>query len=64
MARMRRCAGRGNGAASTLDHLQPAHMHMNLLGFITMMIFGLGYQVVIDCSRVIGKILANSEGHV
>lgn len=25
---------------------RPAHMHMNLLGFVTMMIFGVGYHVI------------------
>ncbi len=25
---------------------RPAHVHMNLLGFVTMMIFGVGYHVV------------------
>jgi hypothetical protein len=25
---------------------RPAHEHMNLLGFVTMMIFGVGYHVV------------------
>jgi cbb3-type cytochrome oxidase subunit 1 len=25
---------------------RPAHMHMNLLGFVTMMIFGVGYQLL------------------
>jgi cbb3-type cytochrome oxidase subunit 1 len=25
---------------------RPAHMHMNLLGFVTMMIFGVGYHVL------------------
>ena len=26
--------------------LRPVHMHMNLLGFVTLMIFGVGYQVL------------------
>lgn len=25
---------------------RPAHMHMNLLGFVTMIIFGVGYQIL------------------
>jgi len=25
---------------------RPAHMHMNLLGFVAMMIFGVGYHVI------------------
>ena len=25
---------------------RPAHLHMNLLGFVTMMIFGVGYQLL------------------
>ena len=25
---------------------RPAHVHMNLVGFVTMMIFGVGYHVV------------------
>jgi cbb3-type cytochrome oxidase subunit 1 len=30
----------------TLIIYRPAHVHMNLLGFVTMMIFGVGYHVL------------------
>ena len=35
---------------------RPAHVHMNLLGFVTMMIFGVGYHVL---PRFSGHVLAS-----
>jgi cbb3-type cytochrome oxidase subunit 1 len=37
---------------------RPAHVHMNLLGFVTMMIFGVGYHVV---PRFFGHPLHNKK---
>jgi cbb3-type cytochrome oxidase subunit 1 len=37
---------------------RPAHVHMNLLGFVTMMIFGVGYHVV---PRFFGHPLYNGK---
>ena len=30
---------------------RPAHAHMNVVGFLTMMVFGVGYQLLPRCSR-------------
>ena len=37
---------------------RPAHVHMNLLGFVTMMIFGVGYHVI---PRFVGHPLHSSK---
>jgi cbb3-type cytochrome oxidase subunit 1 len=37
---------------------RPAHVHANLLGFVTMMIFGVGYHVL---PRFTGRALHNSK---
>ncbi len=37
---------------------RPAHLHMNLLGFVAMMIFGVGYHII---PRLAGKPLHNRQ---
>ena len=38
--------GVGMALSPALVVYRPAHMHMNLLGFVTMMIFGVAYHVI------------------
>ncbi len=44
------CAGAALGLAMAIEPAwiiyRPAHVHMNLLGFVAMIIFGVGYQIL------------------